>query len=583
MAASLVLITTLIFTFSLSTCGGSTDRGVAVASGAVVAFLVVLAILAWIKARSEGFAVMESTKILRTKKTDAMVPAIAQFFSSGAPAVYKSDISTYGVFWQPSAGDYQSTFVRGAGGSKWSIDDITCIDRVSKLPMRIIASPIDSIMSEAPSPNNCRVFIDGNVYVAHRNAILARCKVAQSGPWNMLLHLERDNLATRNIMLLRPFFVRVGGMGGQLFRVVYGHGDGMDYDSAASSEFATLKLQTAPQWDNLEGSGAYGPPKSLGVHAVICYYMSYQMPRAGLAGTSNDIKACSLVVPGTGGVSRMVGRVYDARRRVYVRKLLMEMRVSTSPQAVTNIRLMGARSTYSVPAGNFTVATYTRDCLIIASISENRTIVKRFHNLPVPCKYRLVHRSHALQHAHGGVAFPKTSIPNFAVVSGRLQSGGMSSTVDRKVIESATNASPLAKSLFATPDAPDPASDTLLAFPRQALPPGARITSRNEKFFLAYEHAGSLVLRSAINCDDNILWSSKTDHATTSSAGMCRLDPASGVITLQDKRGQVYWRSSPRALPGKDTFGHAPFRLTLTDRGFVETRGANDKMYLRLA
>jgi hypothetical protein len=144
----------------------------------------------------------------------------------------------------------------------------------------------------------------------------------------------------------------------------------------------------------------------------------------------------------------------------------------------------------------------------------------------------------------------------------------------------AQSGSSLARAMFASPESPDATSDTLLAFPTQALSASDSVRSFNGRFTLKYTISGSLMLLDEMLCKNNgIVWSSLTDNISKIPPGIASINGNTGVITLRDKYGQVYWSSTLDRLVPANTFGVTPFRVVVTDQGAIEIRGRDEKVY----
>jgi hypothetical protein len=531
----------------------------------------------------------DATLELRMRKTDVLLPAIASFFCSGSPRLTRLAATSFRVFWQPSAADMNVQFVKGAKATPWTIDDVACSDRVSKLPFDALAYPqVDAVVRDAANPADCQVYIDDGVYVLNKTALSLWTEVIGGS----VLRMRRGDVGTQTLMLLRPCLLRIGGSMTRLFTVKYdapGY-DGLEYDSAdKSNDFATLRIRDASKWDDM---GSFEPPAA-GVANVVCYYMTYQKPRAALQGdpTSLVYTATTAVAggytPNSEGMSEPhVATVRQAGRDAVV----LELSAYRDTATVT-----AGGKTFRMPAGDrATIATYTSDCVIAAAVFRDRVVVRRFLPLATECAYFPIRDSPTT--GTGGnvindiISFGNmrsTSIPNLADFATRVRGGlesGMAESARSEATSLASNASSIARLLLSTPDAPLPTSNTLLPYPDQCLPVGSHITSANGKFVVAYNHDGSLGVQAktrdaCAECPATAktdafayTWSSQTAKVVSRAAlspGMARIDGASGVITLQDSRGKTYWRSSLTPLPAVAR----PYRMVVSDSGAIEVWG----------
>jgi len=539
-----------------------------------------------------------ATLELRMRKTDVMLPAIASFFCSGSPRLTELSATTFRVFWQPSASDMSGQFLKGGEYTPWTIDDVSCSDRVSKLPMDAMAHPeVDAVVRDAANPVDCRVFIDDGVYVCNKAALSMWAEVVNSS----VLRLKTAHVGTQTLMLLRPCLVRVGGATTRLFRVEYGapgH-DGNAFDSAdASKTHVTLRLSDASRWDD---RGSFDPP-SAGTTTVVCYYLSYQMPRAALQGhMSVKMHAATAVVAGGHTPTRDTGGL----DKVHVSDV-MGIDGWSSPVSVPVLTLTAYRDiatvtaggqTFRMPAGSrATIATYTADAIVAAAVFDDRVVLRRFQPLRRECNYIPVNNG-GVPRTNSGISgisdissITTSAIPNLADFATRVRGlgGNVVASVQLGALALASaGASDAARLLLSVPDAPPTTSNTLLAYPKQCLPAGRHITSANGKFVVAYNRDGSLGVQKKTpdtNCagtggsgsapsDFDYTWSSQTAKVVSKAAlapGLARIDAASGVITLQDARGTTYWRSSLTPLPADAR----PYRMVASDTGSIEVWGA---------
>lgn len=605
---TLILSVTVAFTWS-----AFTDRR---ASGAVspassVAFIAVVvvfisAMLMWQGTRistRDAFAagivddparamrhLNAATLELRMRKTDVLLPAIASFFCSGSPRLTRLAATSFRVFWQPSVADMNAQFVEGAARTPWTIDDVACSDRVSKLPFDALAHPhVDAVVRDAANPADCQVYIDDGVYVLNKTALSMWAEVIGGGS---ILRMRRAAVGTQTLMLLRPCLLRIGGSMTRLFTVQYDAPgfDGMEYDSAdTSQQFATLRIRDASRWDDM---GSFDPPAA-GVSNVVCYYMTYQKPRAALQGdpTSLVYAATTAVAGGYTPNSEGLREPHVATVRQAGRETpVLELSAFRDTATVT-----AGGKTFRMPAGDrATIATYTSDCVIAAAVFRDRVVVRRFLPLSTECAYFPIRTGTGTGPGTGTANdaitagnMRSTAIPNLADFATRVRGGlesGMAESARSEAVSLANNASSVARLLLSTPAAPLPTSNTLLPYPEQCLPVGSRITSANGKFVVGYNHDGSLGVQAktrgacaecpATAKTDAVAysWSSQTAKVVSRAAltpGMARIDGASGVITLQDARGKTYWRSSLTPLPAVAR----PYRMVVSDSGAIEVWG----------
>jgi hypothetical protein len=589
LAFALLLLVSVMVAVTLSLTRGRPTAASAV--GLVASVVVAAALALWyhfgMKIRTEQFLdsndsnnVSASIVSLRRKKTDVLLPAIAPFFCSGSKKSIQLSATSFRVFWQPSVGDLRGEFVtRDPKKSTWTIDDVSCIDRTSKLPARALTQlPPDAELRDAPEAKDCRVYIDDGTYQMQKRVISTWCEFV---PRSNLLRMKPGDIGTQTLMLLRPCLVRVGGTAHRLYRVDYSMPgtNGAAYDSGSADPYATLRLQDGSRWDEEGTFAAPGP----GVHPIVCYYLSYDMPRAAFAGNPNKLMhSASAIVSGfttdaAPRASSVHGYVQNQKQKRAIMTLAVERDVAT-------ITTQG--QVFKMPAGlSATVATVTDDCVVAAAISPDRVSVRRFQPLTTRCAFTLAdERDSEAPAADTAPAlvrklprFSATCIPNLADLASRIQGVADSAVtmIGLDVTTVARTASPLARNMFTTPDPPPPSSNTLEASPHQSLPAGSHITSANGLHALAYTQRGDLVVTPAATVNElapRPTWSSKTGAVLAKSgagAGLCALDAFTGVLTLHDARGEVYWRSSNRPLPS----AAQPYRAIISDKGAVEVWG----------
>lgn len=519
--------------------------------------------------------VTQATNTLRQIKTDQIVPIVSQFFASGRQSVVQGDMTKFRVFWQPSVRDYQATFVNGAPPSRWTIEDVACIDRDSRVPLDALDSaPTSAIMSDPPNPRDCNLSIDDGMYAFERSALVLDCWTSAAGAKNQIwLHAKRDSIATKALMLMRPSLLRVGGIGFRLYVVDYGSRDGLDYDSGAAGEFAMLRLRAADAWDHLSGASSL-PPTERGQHQVISYYVAYKERRPIYAGkTDIELHAATVLVAGGSGSSTMYRRTgAAAHQRLPLLSLNVTQR-SGAPNAATVALQNGARRYAFVGGSTATIVTWSRDVVVMCALSPDRVRVKRIHHNVPMCAYNLSGSGEdGMADAHPKLQFPRTAIPCLVDVWGRMDPSVILASRSERTSEMARNATGLARALFATPDSPPPDSNTLLAFPDNVLLPGKYLISSNRQHTLTLDLNGQLTLRRG----RTVRWSSKTPNMARPGPGKLTLDKGTGVLTLKDSRGGDYWYSAVRQLSDHLS---PPFRLVLTDEGEIEVRGADARVY----
>ncbi|KAG1657905.1 hypothetical protein FOA52_005826 [Chlamydomonas sp. UWO 241] len=613
MAFTLLLIVSVVVAVVLSLVEGrpTVSNGIATL---VIAAIVLITLTAWFhfSLATEQFLTSDIKVIdasivsLRRRKTDVLLPAIAPFFCSGSRTSAGLASTTFRVFWQPSAGDLRGEFVTGTRSSAaWTIDDVACIDRTTKLPARALTqlSP-DSVLRDATNPKDCHVFIDDGTYRMQKCVLSMWCEFI---PGSKLLRLKPGDIGTRTLMLLRPCLIRIGGSANRLYRIDYTMPgtNGASYDSKplgaasdpASDPLVTLRLESGAQWDS---DGMFAPPQE-GVHPIVCYYLAYEMPRAVFAGNMQKLIHSATVLVGgyteaaaAPRVSTVYGNVTvsgnvtgstDTGATAKVPIITIEV-----DRDVATITVQGG-DVFRMPAGqSATVATVTDDCVVAAAISPDGVSVRRFQPLNTRCAYTLSQPRDSTAPAPDTAPalvrklprFASTCIPNLADLASRI-TGVVDSAIAMLGLDVKTMArssSPLAKQMFMIPDPPPPTSNELKA--HQALPPGAHITSKNGKYLLEYTREGNLVVSDVSNVspvsslftasDDTPIWTSATGRVLARSgggAGVCRLAATTGVLTLQDARGTVYWRSSIAPLPP----AAQPYRAVISDQGAVEVWG----------
>lgn len=571
-----MLIVWIALVVVISTIVLSWGSKMSIAAGVFLGVVALFAIFAWTSARSvvDGFGpldqVSDSVLEIKKKKTDPMLPAIIQYFSSGAGSYVISE-QEFSVFWHPSTKDYQEAYLGPSGAlSQWKIDDITCTDRTSRLSFNAVErSQIDAIISDSPNSEDCRVYIDDCVYSANRIALNLKCAVKTTELRELVLEMHSEDIAAQTLVMLRPFFVRVGGNAHQLFRVKY---EESSFDSAdMEAVVVQVRLEKDARWDGISAATLESPTE-MGMHTVICYYLNYLMPRAIFAGDATHVlHSATVVATGATGAAEMSGKLTSLPNSV-TKLLGVSVRLQENMEPLATVDIPdgpGRRRSFSAPGGlTATIACYTRDLLLVCAISPKRVVLHRYQNVP-QLAYKLSRTLDAFEAAHQALPFTRTAIPNFADAAGRLLPGSVVSNLQTKLSDVANNATDISKALFAVPESPSPISDTLMTFPDQALQPGDKITSGDKRFTLTYEHNGELVLRSGMR----MIWSSLTGNISLYRPGSCRLDK-SGILSLRDQNGRVYWYSSPKPLTSQM---RQPLRLVVTNRGSIEVRDSIDK------
>jgi hypothetical protein len=297
---------------------------------------------------------------------------IAPFFGLDTPGNVEETRRGYFAFWRPSVEDVAGATLAATprSVSSLTLDDMACSERSLILPP-MMSRAVDS---GYVGGSGCTVYIGDGEYAMRKVAIVLRCGIdARSPGRHDLVMTPRGAPGVRALFELRPCALRIGEDATLPIGWDAPGTDGPSYDSSSPKEEARLRL-------NAPLTGVLGGVLEIEPRTVVCYYLAYVRPRAGVPLTVPRQIATLVCSPSSTCTAK------DARGAK-----IMTLAV---PRSGGNARLtvFGAAKShsYDIPGGaagsSCVVATWSTDCLQLASLSPGRTCTRRYA-APSRCSY----------------------------------------------------------------------------------------------------------------------------------------------------------------------------------------------------
>jgi hypothetical protein len=560
--------------------------------------------------RREGFAQLpRPSKQIHERKTQRYLSAgFAQFYSSNSAAARAASLADYLLFFHPTSADLKCDFSKLAPGRscRSPIDAISTPDRVSLLPPGLTRDS-DMVLATATQPVqsvDSQVYILSGVYNMMKTTVRTRAYIFRVPGSKLMLCLPRGDLATRAIMLMRPLYIRSGGIDGALYYIDWTAPgtDGMSYDSHLGSVNATLRIALvgdpnidesvmpiemdvnmtdvkpgsdaafqAPETPSPTGDGVPPPPRSapstypIGMNAtsaLVLYYMRYARPNPAIVADEDGASVATIVVESRPGATATVKDVSGAA--------VLTVQCGAATAAAVQVTAQGATSD-PLTAPSFgrgcVIASRSYDRMIVVCVDETRTSVRTMQVGGGVLKYKPATALAPLVAGGKLAPYNSQSLPNMADVAallGYLNSDPISFS-DASDMAIAGISAGGAK---VDPNRPD----SSIVNGGQALLPGQALTSGD--FTAVFQADCNFVIYNTKTAMP--IWSTGTRMKDV-TGGTLEVDAIEGIVRMflagkadgGRERAPPYWASTRMPSPRDQ----GPFSLILTPNGQLRISG----------